>query len=131
MPFALLIAGILLLVAGVRNTQDTLFTLVKSDFTGQDNFLYWFVAMIVIGGLGYIPKLKPISVGLLALIILVLFLSKGKPGGAGGGFFGQFTSALNTTQSATPASGLSPLAQQQATTQNLLNQLQPYLELQP
>lgn len=127
MPFALLIAGVLLLVAGVRNTQDTLFSLVKGDFSGPDNFIYWFVAMVIIGGLGYIPKIKPISTGLLALVILVLFLSKGKTSGAGGGFFQQFTTALGTTQTANPSSTSSALAAQNTTTQGLLGQLAPML----
>lgn len=132
MPFALLIIGVLLLAAGVRNTQDTLFTTVKGDFTGQDNFIYWFVAMVIIGAIGYAPKLKPISTGLLALAILVLFLTKGKSSGAGGGFFQQFTTALGTTQASSTSNPfvgpqLPTQQQQNSVTQNLLNQLDPYV----
>jgi hypothetical protein len=96
--FILLIIGITLLVAGVQNTQGDLFDLLKKDF-GQ--FLVWFVAIFLIGALGYIPKMKPLSTAFMGLVILVLFLSKGK------GFFSQFQSAVTSaqnTQSATSTS---------------------------
>jgi hypothetical protein len=123
MPFALLLVGLMLLIAGVKNTQDTLFSTVKGDLTGRDNFIYWFVAIIIIGALGYIPKLKPISTAFLALVIVVLFLKKGSTTGLGGGFFSQFTSALGSTNSGTGSSTqdqLTALKNQQA---NLLGQL--------
>jgi hypothetical protein len=105
MPFAMLIVGIILLVSAVRNTTDDLFALVKNDFTGPNNFIFWVVSILIIGAIGYIPKLKPISTGFLALVILVLFLSKGNPKNPGGGFFQQFTSALQgTTTSSTGSS---------------------------
>jgi hypothetical protein len=104
MAFVLLIIGITLLVAGVQDTQIALFTLLKGDFFA---FLFWFIAIFLIGALGYIPKLKPLSVAFMTLVILVLFLSKGK------GFFSQFTAALGSAQAAQPASGT---AQPQGTT---------------
>jgi len=123
MPFALLIIGLVLVIAGVRNTQSGtggLFTLVHGDFTGQNNFIYWFVAIIIVGLLGYVPKLKPLSTSFLVLIILVLFLKKGNASGAGGGFFQQFTNALGNTNtagsSATPT--LAGLQAQQTGLQN-------------
>lgn len=91
MPFALAIIGIVLLVAGVRNKQADLYALVKGDFTGQNNFIFWMASIFAIGVLGYVPKLKPISSALLALVIVVLFLKKGV------GFFAQFNTALGQT----------------------------------
>lgn len=91
MPFALAIIGVVLLVAGVRNKQADLFTLVKGDFTGKNNFVFWMASIFFIGAIGYIPKLKPISTGFIALIIVVLFLKKGT------GFFDRFTEALGMT----------------------------------
>lgn len=140
MPFALLILGILLLVAGARNTQDILFALFKGDFGGQDNFIFWFLAIVLIGAVGYVPKLKPVSTAFLGLVIVVLFLKKGSTGGTGGGFFAQFTQAIGGTQNAatssasTPSSTPSPLPlgnvggtsgplAVNAQTQNLLGQL--------
>lgn len=93
MPFVLIIIGLVLLVAAVRNSQDNLFALVQKDVTGQGNFLYWIASIGIIGAIGYVPKLKPISTALLGLIILVLFISKG-------GFFEQFTTQLASTTTA-------------------------------
>jgi hypothetical protein len=97
MPFALIIVGAAFLVAGVRNKQDDLFRLVRNDFTGPNNFIFWVISILAIGAVGYIPKLKPISDGFLALVILVLILARGNPSNVGGGFFQQFTAQTNTT----------------------------------
>lgn len=108
MPFALLIIGIWLLIAGVRDTagpvtkQNTLFYLVRGDFTGPDNFVYWFIAILLIGSIGYISKLKPLSTAFLWLVIVVLFLKKGSSSGVGGGFFNQFIAGIGITQQAGP-----------------------------
>lgn len=125
MPFALLIIGIVLLVAGIRNTQCILFAEVEGDFTGTNNFFYWFLAIMIIGALGYVPKLKPISTALLVLVIVVLFLHKG----ANGGFFQQLTAGFSSDTSTSTAA--TTLAQQQQTTQNLLGQLGTYLQPMP
>jgi len=117
MPFVLLIIGVVLVIAGVRATQDTLFGLVKGDFTGTDNFIYWLGAILIIGALGYIPKVKPISTALLVLVIVVLFLKKGNASGLGGGFFSQLTSALGTTGSSQGST--STIAQAQTNITNL------------
>lgn len=101
MAFALLIIGAVLLIAAVRGTTDGpagLYALLLNDFTGPANFVYWAVAILLIGALGYIPKLKTFSVALLALVVLVLFLKKGDPSGVGGGFFAQLSSGLAVTQ---------------------------------
>lgn len=75
MPYALLIFGAVMVVAGVRNTYKDLWALVEADFTRQGGFLSWVAAIAVIGGLGYIPKLKPLSIALMTLLLLVLVLS--------------------------------------------------------
>lgn len=103
MPFALLIIGAVLLVSAVRNSQDDLFKLVTGDFTGQGNFVFWVVSLLIIGGIGYIPRLKPISDGFLVLVLVVLFLTRGNPSGVGGGFFSKFTQALQSTTTARAA----------------------------
>jgi len=130
MPFALLLVGLVLLISGVKNTQDTLFSTVKGDFTGTDNFIYWFVAIIIIGAVGYIPKLKPVSTAFLALVIVVLFLKKGNSTGLGGGFFAQATAALGSTATVTtnPSDQLATLKSQQT---DLLGQLSQNLSTDP
>lgn len=101
MAYALMTVGIILLIASVRNTQGDLFALLKGDFTGQNNFIYWVLSILIIGSLGYIPKLKSLSTAFLGLVIVVLFLKKGNPiNNAGGGFFNQFFAAVGTTQTA-------------------------------
>ena len=94
MSLALIFAGILLLVASVRDKQADLFTLVKGDLTGANNFVEWILALVLVGALGYIPKLRPLSVALLALILLAIFLKKGQ------GFFEQLNKAVQKTTTA-------------------------------
>jgi len=100
MPFALIIVGVVLLVSSVRNTQQDLYTLVKGDFTGPNNYLYWLVSILIIGALGYIEVLRPISRMFLALVIIVLFLSHG-------GVLEQFNAQLFSSTSSVPQSGAS------------------------
>lgn len=99
MPFVLIIAGTVLLVAGTRNTQGNLYHLLVGDFTGSNNFVYWFLSILVIGAIGYVPKMKPLSEGFLILVILVLFLTKGT------GFFSQFQTQLSSGTAGGSSSG--------------------------
>jgi hypothetical protein len=101
MPFALLLVGILLITVAVRNQQTAFVQLVRSDFSGPSNFMYWVVALVLIGSIGYIPKAKPVSNLLIALILIVLILKRGNPAtGAGGGVFQKLTAALGGTNTA-------------------------------
>jgi hypothetical protein len=109
MPFVLLIAGAVLVTAAIKNTQDSLFELVRGDFTGPNNFIFWFIAILAIGAIGYIPKAKPISTAFLTLVVIVLVLSRGNPGAAGGGFFQQFTTQIQPAQiKVTPGGTVGP-----------------------
>jgi hypothetical protein len=130
-PFALLLVGLVLLISGVKNTQDTLFTTVKGDFSGPDNFIYWFVAIMIIGAIGYVPKLKPISTGFLALVIVVLFLKKGNATGVGGGLFAQLTSALGSTSTVSTTNPTDQLAAIKNHQSDLLGQLAQNLATDP
>jgi len=76
MPYALILIGAVLLVAGIRGTYADLWALVKGDFTGTNSYLAWVAAIAVIGGIGYIPKLKPLSISLLTLLLLVIVISR-------------------------------------------------------
>lgn len=100
MPFALIITGLVLVIAAVRNTQDELFTLVKGDFTGDANFAYWLVVILLVGSVGYIKQLRSLSTAFLVLLVVVVFLTKGDPSKSSGGFFEKFTQALNSTKKA-------------------------------
>lgn len=109
MALFLLIIGIILIVSAVKNTYGELLTLIWGDFTGAGNFSYWIVALFVVGAVGYVAKLKPLSDGLLILILLALILTRGSPSFPGGGFFQQFTQAIGTTQSTGPNSASSTI----------------------
>lgn len=76
MPFTFLIVGIVLLVSGVQNTQGQLFTLLQNDFSidTQPSFTYWLLAILFIGSLGYVGKLRTFSRLFLVLVIIVLFI---------------------------------------------------------
>ena len=100
MPFALLSIGILLVIVAVRDQQNAFVALVGGDFSGGpgNNFLYWIVALAIVGAIGYIPKARPVSTLFLVLILLVLILKRGNPAtGVQGGVFKQLVAALQTT----------------------------------
>lgn len=97
MPFVILAFGVVLLVAGVRGTQGSLFTLLGNDLKG---FAPWFVAILFIGALGYIKPIKPITDAFMILLIVVLFLSNG---GFFAKLFGTATSAKNSAALSMPS----------------------------
>lgn len=98
MPFALLVIGLVMTVAAVRKHEGDLYILVKGDFTGPDNFVYWVIAIMVVGAIGYIPRMKPFSHGFLALIIISLLLHRQ-------GFFAQFQQQIGATAAHTVLEG--------------------------
>lgn len=91
MPYFFIILGVILVVSAARDTYGNLLTLLEGDLVntnGPQNFFYWFAAIAIIGLVGYIDELKPISNGFLALVLVVLFIDNK-------GFFAQFTAALS------------------------------------
>lgn len=92
MPFAFIIAGIVLLTAGVRGQSNKLVTLIKGDLTGSNNFFYWILSILLIGSLGYIEDFKALSRAFLVLVLLVLVLANDK--GTNGGFVVKFQEAV-------------------------------------
>ena len=89
MGFALLLIGLLMIIVGARGTYVQFGEQLTSEFTGENNFTYWIVALGAIGALGYIPAVQKLSRMLMTLVILVLFLSHK-------GFFEQFQTALKS-----------------------------------
>ena len=100
MRIVALIFGAVLILVAVRDTYEDsasgsgdgqgLWPLLKKDFEpgAQGNFLAWFAAILLIGMLGYAEPLKPVANSMLALLILVLFLSNG-------GFFAKLKEAVS------------------------------------
>jgi hypothetical protein len=111
MPFVLLAIGAIFLVSGIRGTQSDytvsgqsypgLFTLIKGDFSGNANFLYWFGAIFLIGCVGYVKQLKAVSDGFIMLVIVSMFVAK-SANGTTGGFFQKALAALNTPSIGSP-----------------------------
>lgn len=71
MIFVLLIIGVIIVVAAVRNSQGALFTALGQDVPA---FVVWAAAIFALGAIGFVPGLKPVSRGLLALVLVVLIL---------------------------------------------------------
>lgn len=92
MPFALIVFGLVLTVASVRGRENDLFALLKSELTGPNNFVYWFLAIVAIGSIGYIPRLRGFANAFMALVLIALLLHER-------GFFAQFSAALKPSQS--------------------------------
>lgn len=96
MPYALILFGLLLTIAGARGKQGDLFTLLKGDFTGNRSFIWWSISIVGIGALGYIPTTKKLANTFLALVFIVLILSNR-------GVFAQFTAAIKSGPASDPA----------------------------
>lgn len=80
MAFALLFIGVIFLVSAVKGNQSDLFALLKKDFTGQDNFIYWIMAVIVIVSLGNIKAVKPVTDAFLVLILVGIVFAQYRGG---------------------------------------------------
>lgn len=72
MILILILIGAILIVAALRDTQGDLFAALKEDVPA---FGTWAAAIIAIGLIGFIPGFRPISKGLLALVIVVLVIN--------------------------------------------------------
>lgn len=79
MPFALIFAGAIMLISAVRGTEKQLGTLVKQDFSGPGNFLYWFLGIVAAGSIGYIKQFETSS-RYLILFMLIAFLISNRRG---------------------------------------------------
>lgn len=96
MPFALAVIGILLVVTGARGTYGDLKNLLIGDFTGDHNFMYWVLAIVIVGFLGYVPQLETFSRVFLGLVIIAMLIAKR-------GFANKFMAALKELGSASGA----------------------------
>ena len=92
MSYALIIVGVMLLIASIRDMQGTLFTLLRDDFIGMHSYVFWLLSILGIGAVGYVPKMKSLSDGFLILVFLMLFISNK-------GFFNQFMAQISGVES--------------------------------
>lgn len=88
MPFLFIVLGIGFVVIAVRGTQATAFSLLEKEFSGPNNFVKWALALFILGAVGYIPVVRPVTRALLLLVLLVIFLKNGT------GLFAKFNEAV-------------------------------------
>lgn len=105
MALPILLVGIIFLSTAILGTQAQLFTLLKGDFTGPNNFIEWAIAVAFIGAVGYIPGFKPLANAFFVLLIVALLLANRNSTGTGG-FFAQLQAAINGT--ANPSTTVAP-----------------------
>lgn len=89
MPFALVIIGLILIVTGVRDTYAALGTQLQQD---GPQFVKWALAIVAVGLLGYVQKLRTFSNTFMALILIAMVLAASK---RGQDFFSLFTKQVN------------------------------------
>lgn len=98
MPFAFAGLGLLFLVVAIRGTQEEMFRLLKSEFVGPRSFIPWVASILVLGAIGFIKPIRPITDALIGLVILAIILQDK------GGFFQKFVDQLsNPVAPPTPA----------------------------
>lgn len=96
MPIFLLFIGLLLVIVGAQGTHREFFRLLLSDFSGTGNFVYWVVAIVVIGSLGFVRTIRPVSDAFLVLVLLVFVISNR-------GFFAQFNRQIGAATATVPS----------------------------
>jgi hypothetical protein len=94
MGLLFVVVGVILIVSAIRNTTGSLATHISQDF--NSGFLAWLGAILLIGMVGYLPKMQTISRLFLALVVLVLFLKQGT------GFFESFLQQIKNAPAAQP-----------------------------
>jgi hypothetical protein len=103
MAIFLVVIGVLIVSAGLRNTQGQLGNLIVSDFSGEGNFWYFICGIFIAGSLGYYAPFRDSSRLLIGLILLVFVLSNN-------GLWAQLENALSNPlpANATGTSAVSP-----------------------
>ncbi len=77
MPIVLILVGFALLGAVLRGQEERLFEVLKDDFTGQNNFVAWLMALIILGVIGASwEAARPVTEGFIVLVIVALLVSQ-------------------------------------------------------
>ena len=100
-----IIVGAILIVAAIRNSQQTLFSALGQDVPA---FIVWGAAILAVGVIGYVRPLKGASDAMLVLIVTVLILNNYENMLKGFGALSQpsggVTPTASTSEGNTPAS---------------------------
>lgn len=92
MALALLTIGILMVIVGFQDTYKAFGQQLGKDFTGNQSFLIWIAAIMIVGSIGYVKQLQGFSRAFMGLIVLAIFLSNSK----GQDLFASFASQLKS-----------------------------------
>jgi len=76
MPFAFVFVGLVLVLTGIQDTYTQLGSQLRKDF--NSGFSMWVLAILLIGSLGYIEPIRPISKAFLTLIIVAMLIANPK-----------------------------------------------------
>lgn len=103
MPFAIIAIGLMLFFVAINGTYKQFGAQLYKDLFGSSGsvgFIYWVLAIVIVGMLGYIPGLQKPANAFLGLIVLGVLL-------ANQGLFAKFEDAI--TSGPTKVSGATPL----------------------
>ena len=91
MPIFLVLLGVALMLLAWQDNQGLFIEQVATDFigaNGQEGFAVWFLAILVVGGLGYVKPIQGFTRGIMGLVFLVILIKGGT------GFFSQLQSTV-------------------------------------
>src|SRR5579872_4246360 len=74
MPLIFIGSGLVIVIVGLKGNVSQLYSLIASDFSGPQSFIYWAIAILILGALGYIKGLENLSKLFLILVLVVLLL---------------------------------------------------------
>jgi hypothetical protein len=80
MAWGFLFLGFMFITVAWRNKEKDLWALLKSDFTGNNNFFYWALAIIILVSIGSFRPLRPVSNAFLGLVLLVIVIAPYRQG---------------------------------------------------
>lgn len=100
MPLVAILAGLVMVDLAFRGTEHLFARQLAADFGQGTEFLSWAAAVLILGALGYVPALKTVSNGSVALVIVVLVLRNG-------GLFQQLSSVITSPPAPVPSVPLS------------------------
>ena len=96
MPLLFIGLGIVFLLTGLKGDAGQLWELLKGDFSGPNNYVYWMLSILALGALGYVESLQKLSRLFIVLVVIVLLLDNN-------GFFAHFQQFINSSSQGTGA----------------------------
>lgn len=103
-----------MVVTAAKGTHVALGNQLVKDFTGAGNFIYWIIALIIIGAISKTPQGEKIAKPFLVLVLTVMVI-------ANKGFFAQFMNAVRSGPQASQRETLTATPNATTTTGNTAN----------